>query len=66
MKIDLFIFRIKRFGAELKLKDKTVEIQKVSELYGAEVMATDIRASFSLIIAAMMAKGLLPSIEFIT
>jgi UDP-N-acetylglucosamine 1-carboxyvinyltransferase len=26
-------------------------------LYGAEVMATDIRASFSLIIAAMMAKG---------
>ena len=53
----IHIPELRRFGAELKLKDKTVEIQKVSELYGAEVMATDIRASFSLIIAAMMAKG---------
>ena len=53
----IHIPELRRFGAELKLKDKTVEIQKVIELYGAEVMATDIRASFSLIIAAMMAKG---------
>ena len=53
----IHIPELRRFGADLKLKDKTVEIQKVSELYGAEVMATDIRASFSLIIAAIMAKG---------
>ena len=53
----IHIPELRRFGADLKLKDKTVEIQKVSELFGAEVMATDIRASFSLIIAAMMAKG---------
>jgi UDP-N-acetylglucosamine 1-carboxyvinyltransferase len=53
----IHIPELRRFGADLKLKDKTVEIEKVSELFGAEVMATDIRASFSLIIAAMMAKG---------
>ena len=32
-------------------------IDKTYNLLGAEVMATDIRASFSLIIAAMMSKG---------
>ena len=36
---------------------KTTVINKVSELYGAEVMATDIRASFSLIIGAIISKG---------
>ena len=48
---------MRRFGADLKIKEKTVEINKVSELYGAEVMATDIRASFSLIIGAIISKG---------
>ena len=41
----------------MKIKEKTVEINKVSELYGAEVMATDIRASFSLIIGAIISNG---------
>ncbi len=53
----IHIPELRRFGANLKIKDKTVEIQKVNDLYGAEVMATDIRASFSLIIAAIMSKG---------
>ena len=53
----IHIPELRRFGADLKIKGKTVEINKVSELYGAEVMATDIRASFSLIIGAMISKG---------
>ncbi len=53
----IHIPELRRFGANLKIKDKTVEIQKVTDLYGAEVMATDIRASFSLIIAAIISKG---------
>ncbi len=53
----IHIPELRRFGADLKLKGKSVEIQKVSDLYGAEVMATDIRASFSLIIAAIISKG---------
>ena len=48
---------LRRFGANLSIKGKTVTIDKTSNLLGAEVMATDIRASFSLIIAAMMSKG---------
>ena len=53
----IHIPELRRFGADLKIKEKTVEINKVSELYGAEVMATDIRASFSLIIGAIISKG---------
>ena len=32
-------------------------VNKTNDLFGAEVMATDIRASFSLIIAAIISKG---------
>ena len=53
----IHIPELRRFGADLKVNDSTVEITKVYDLYGAEVMATDIRASFSLIIAAIMSKG---------
>ena len=53
----IHIPELRRFGANLSIKGKTVTIHKTSNLLGAEVMATDIRASFSLIIAAMMSKG---------
>ena len=53
----IHIPELRRFGANLSIKGKTVTIDKTSNLLGAEVMATDIRASFSLIIAAMMSKG---------
>ena len=49
--------RLRRFGADIVLKNNTVTIDKVSELNGAEVMATDLRGSFSLIIAALLSKG---------
>ena len=46
-----------RMGADIKLsKDKAI-ITGVDELIGANVMATDLRASASLVIAGLMAKG---------
>ena len=53
----IHIPELRRFGANLSIIGKTVTIHKTPNLFGAEVMATDIRASFSLIIAAMMSKG---------
>ena len=53
----IHIPELRRFGANLSIIGKTVTIHKTLNLFGAEVMATDIRASFSLIIAAMMSKG---------
>jgi len=35
----------------------TAVIEGVAELHGAQVMATDLRASFSLVIAGLVAKG---------
>ncbi len=48
---------LRRFGANIVLNNNTVTIDKVNRLNGAEVMATDLRGSFSLIIAALLAKG---------
>ena len=48
---------LKRFGANIILNGNTVIVNKVKELNGAEVMATDLRGSFSLIIAALLSKG---------
>ena len=53
----IHIPELRRFGANLSIIGKSVTIHKTPSLFGAEVMATDIRASFSLIIAAMMSKG---------
>ena len=53
----IHIPELRRFGAQLDIHGSTVEVNKVNDLYGAEVMATDIRASFSLIIAALLSKG---------
>jgi len=54
----IHIPELRRFGANLNLVGNTAEIEKTNELYGAEVMATDLRGSFSLVIAALMAKGI--------
>ena len=39
---------LKRMGAKIKIKNKTAFIEGPSKLTGAEVMATDLRASVSL------------------
>jgi UDP-N-acetylglucosamine 1-carboxyvinyltransferase len=46
-----------RFGARIQLDGETATIKGVDRLRGAPVMATDLRASVSLVIAALAADG---------
>ena len=46
-----------RLGAQIEIDGKVALIEGVSELSGAEVMATDLRASASLVMAGLVAKG---------
>ena len=46
-----------RMGAKIKIRENTAEITGIQELNGAPVMATDLRASASLILAGLAAKG---------
>jgi UDP-N-acetylglucosamine 1-carboxyvinyltransferase len=46
-----------RMGAKIVVHGSSAMIRGVNELRGAEVMATDLRASLSLVIAALAAKG---------
>ena len=48
---------LNRFGANIKSDNNTAFVRGVDELIGAPVMSTDIRASASLIIAGLIAKG---------
>jgi UDP-N-acetylglucosamine 1-carboxyvinyltransferase len=48
---------LRRFGADIRLDGNLAVIRGVSSLEGAPVMATDIRASSGLILAAMAATG---------
>ena len=53
----MHVSELKRMGANLDLEGSKLQIIGVKEIYGAEVMATDLRASSSLIIAGLMAQG---------
>ncbi len=46
-----------RMGADIRVRGATALVQGVSRLKGAEVMATDLRASVSLILAGLVAEG---------
>ncbi|MGI9520948.1 MAG: UDP-N-acetylglucosamine 1-carboxyvinyltransferase [Hyphomicrobiaceae bacterium] len=46
-----------RLGADIALNGDTATIKGVDRLQGAQVMATDLRASVSLVIAALVAAG---------
>ena len=46
-----------RMGADIETEGRTAIVRGVERLTGAEVMATDLRASMSLIIAALAAEG---------
>lgn len=46
-----------RMGAHVKISGHTVSIDGVKSLNGAPVMATDLRASASLVLAGLAAKG---------
>ena len=47
---------LKRMGAQIEIKDKTAIIKGPTKLTGAEVMATDLRASVSLVLAGLIAE----------
>jgi UDP-N-acetylglucosamine 1-carboxyvinyltransferase len=46
-----------RLGANISLQGSTALVRGVDGLHGAEVMATDLRASVCLVLAALVAKG---------
>ena len=46
-----------RLGADIKIDGNTAVVQGVEKLDGATVMATDLRASAGLVIAALVARG---------
>jgi UDP-N-acetylglucosamine 1-carboxyvinyltransferase len=47
---------LQRMGASIVVRGNTAVVQGVSKLYGASVMATDLRASASLVIAGLIAE----------
>ena len=49
---------LNRLGAKIKIKGNIAFIKGYSKLIGAEVMATDLRASVSLILAGLVANGI--------
>lgn len=53
----MHVQELNRMGARIALEGNTAVIDGVEFLSGAPVMATDLRASASLVIAAMMARG---------
>ena len=52
----MHIPELNRMGAKIKIKGNQAIIQGKKKLYGAELMATDLRASVSLVLAALTAK----------
>jgi UDP-N-acetylglucosamine 1-carboxyvinyltransferase len=46
-----------RLGANIQIEGKVAVVQGVQRLSGATVMATDLRASASLVIAGLVAEG---------
>ncbi len=53
----MHIQEMQRMGADLRIESNTVISKGVNKLMGAPVMATDLRASASLVLAALVAEG---------
>jgi UDP-N-acetylglucosamine 1-carboxyvinyltransferase len=53
----MHVSELNRLGADIWLKGNTAAIKGVEKLYGADVMATDLRASSALVLAALVAEG---------
>ena len=54
----MHVAELRRTGANITVKDKTAFVKGVDILSGANLMATDLRASASLILAGLAAQGL--------
>jgi UDP-N-acetylglucosamine 1-carboxyvinyltransferase len=53
----MHVQELARLGADIHLHGDTAEVRGVERLTGAQVMATDLRASVSLVIAGLAAEG---------
>lgn len=53
----MHVLELKRLGADIELDGRTAMVRGVPRLSGAPVMATDLRASASLVLAGLAAEG---------
>jgi len=53
----MHVSELRRMGAQIDVDGNRAKIYGGNQLYGAELMATDLRASVSLVLAALAAKG---------
>ncbi len=53
----MHVSELNRLGADIWLKGNIAAVRPVERLYGADVMATDLRASSALVLAALAAEG---------
>ena len=53
----MHVAELRRMGADIRVDGHSAIIKGVEKLSGAQVMATDLRASASLVIAALAAEG---------
>lgn len=53
----MHVSELQRLGADITLKGNTATVKGPSKLFGADVMATDLRASSALVLAALIAEG---------
>ena len=53
----MHVQELQRLGADIRLKGNTAIVRGVSRLTGAPIMATDLRASASLVLAGLVADG---------
>ncbi|SFV53264.1 UDP-N-acetylglucosamine 1-carboxyvinyltransferase [hydrothermal vent metagenome] len=53
----MHVSELNRLGADIWLKGSIAAVRPVAELYGADVMATDLRASSALVLAGLVAEG---------
>jgi UDP-N-acetylglucosamine 1-carboxyvinyltransferase len=53
----MHVLELQRLGAHIAIEGNTAVVQGVGQLTGAPVMATDLRASASLVVAGLVAQG---------
>ena len=53
----MHVSELNRLGADIWLKGSVAAVNPVAELHGADVMATDLRASSALVLAGLVAEG---------
>jgi len=53
----MHVSELNRLGADIWLKGNIAAVKGVERLYGADVMATDLRASSALVLAGLVAEG---------